>query len=169
MAQMSLRRPTQWMVALSCRRHSCRDPPERGNHMGFFVGGSLPPCGAAGERSELNIKPPFGTPLLMYRRCYFLKSFPQVDTSAKQRRLEIRVFPLLGELPTAIQSHLHDCQLTFLRHLTLFILRRPILLPFLFQGINFASFVSPYLYDPNEGSLLSKYIYCTTSCDFELY
>ena len=31
------------------------------------------------------------------------------------------------------------------------------------------SFVSLYLYVPDEGSLLTKYRYCTTSNDFELY
>ena len=57
----------------------------------------------------------------------------------------------------------------FLRHLTLLILRRPMLLPFLFEGRNFASFVSLYLYVPDEGSLQPKYRDCTTSNDFELY
>ena len=33
-------------------------------------------------------------------------SFPQVDTSARQRGFEIRVFPLLGELPKVIEPHL---------------------------------------------------------------
>ena len=70
------------------------------------VGCSLPHCGAAGERSEFNIKPPLGAPLLISPRGYLLKSFPQVDTSARQWGFEIRVFPLLGELPKAIESHL---------------------------------------------------------------
>ena len=111
MAQKSLRRPTQWMVAMSCRRPSYRDPPARGHHTGFICGGNLPPCGAAGERSEFNIKPPLGAPLLIFPRGYLLKSFPQVDTSARQRGFEIRVFPLLGELPKAIEPHLPVCQL----------------------------------------------------------
>ena len=34
---------------------------------------------------------------------------------------------------------------------------------------NFVSFVSLYLYVPEEGSLLPKYRDCTTSNDFELY
>ena len=38
-------------------------------------------------------------------------SFPQVDTSARQRGFEIRVFPLLGELPKAIEPDLPVCQL----------------------------------------------------------
>ena len=50
------------------------------------VRGSLHPWGAAGERSEFNIKPPLGAPLLIFPRGYLLKSFPQVDISARQRR-----------------------------------------------------------------------------------
>ena len=65
----------------------------------------------AGERSEFNIKPPLGAPLLIFPRGYLLKSFPRVDTSARQRGFEIRVFPLLGELPKAIEPHLPVCQL----------------------------------------------------------
>ena len=38
-----------------------------------------------------------------------------------------------------------------------------------YEGWNFASFVSLYLYVPDEGSLLPKYRDCTTSNDFELY
>ena len=30
------------------------------------MGGSLPPWGAAGERSEFNIKPPLGAPLMIF-------------------------------------------------------------------------------------------------------
>ena len=77
----------------------------------FSVRGSLPPWGAAGERSEFNIKPPLGAPLLIFPRGYLLKFFPQVDTSARQRGFEISVFPLLGELPKAIEPHLPVCQL----------------------------------------------------------
>ena len=68
------------------------------------VGGNLPPCGAAGERSEFNIKPLLGAPLLIFPRGYLLKSFSRVDTSARQQGFEIRVFPLLGELPK-VSSH----------------------------------------------------------------
>ena len=75
------------------------------------VGGSLPPCGAAGERSKFDIKPPLEAPLLIFPQGYLLKSFPQVDTSARQRGFEIRDFPLLGGLPKAIESHLPVCQL----------------------------------------------------------
>ena len=53
------------------------------------VGGTLAPWGAAGERSEFNIKPPLVAPLLIFLRGYLLKSFPQVDTSERQRRFEI--------------------------------------------------------------------------------
>ena len=70
------------------------------------MGGSLPPWGAAGERSEFNIKLILGAPLLIFPRGYLLKSFPQVDTSTRQRGFEIRVFPLQGELPKAIEPHL---------------------------------------------------------------
>ena len=77
----------------------------------LYVGGNLPPCGAAWERSEFNIKPPLGAPLLIFPRGYRLKSFPRVETSARQRGFEIRVFPLLCELPKAIEPHLPVCQL----------------------------------------------------------
>ena len=77
----------------------------------FSVRGSLPPWGAARERSEFNIKPPLGAPLLIFPRGYLLNFFPQVDTSARQRGFEISVFPLLGELPKAIEPHLPVCQL----------------------------------------------------------
>ena len=83
-----------------------RVPPHR-----FFCGGFPYPWGAAGERSEFNIKPPLGAPLLIFHRGYLLKSFPQVDTSARKRGVEIRVVRLLGELPKAIKPHLPDCQL----------------------------------------------------------
>ena len=72
---------------------------------------TLFPCGAAGERSEFDIKPPLGDPLLIFPRVYFQKSFPRVDTSARLREFEIRVFPLLCELPKAIEPHLPVCQL----------------------------------------------------------
>ena len=111
MAQKSLRRPTQWIAAMSCRRPSLSGPACAWTPHGFFCGGSLPPWGAAGERSEFNIKPPLGAPLLIFPRGYLLKSFPQVDTSARQRGSEIRVFPLLGELPKAIEPHLPVFQL----------------------------------------------------------
>ena len=110
MAQKSLRRPTQWMVALSCRRPSLSGPVCAWTSHGFYLWGSLPPCGAARERSEFNIKPPLGAPLLIFTRGYPLMSFPRVDTSARQKGIEIRVFPLVGELPKAIEPHLPVCQ-----------------------------------------------------------
>ena len=76
----------------------------------FSVEGSLPLWGAAGERSEFNIKPPLGAPLLIFPRGYLLKSFPRVDTSARQQSLK-SVFCLLGELPKVIEPHLPVCQL----------------------------------------------------------
>ena len=112
MAQKSLRRPTQWMAAMSCWRPSLSGPAFAWAPHEFSRGGvPLPPRGAAGERSEFNIKPPLGAPLLILPRGYLLKSFPRVDTSARQRGFEIRVFPLLGELPKAIEPHLPVCQL----------------------------------------------------------
>ena len=111
MAQKSLRRQTQWMVAMSCRRPSLSGPACAWSPHGFFCVGSLPPWGAAGERSEFSIKPPLGAPLLIFPRSYLMKSFQQVDTSARQRGFEIRVFPLLCELPKAIEPHLLICQL----------------------------------------------------------
>ena len=98
----------------------CNDLPETqsvGTHLRvdttrvLSVGGSLLPCGAAGERLELDIKPPLGAPLLIFSRGYLLKSFSQVDTTARQWWFEIRVFPLLGELPKAIEPHLPVFQL----------------------------------------------------------
>ena len=61
--------------------------------------------------SEFNIRPPLGAPLLIFPRGYLLKSIPHVDTSASQSGYKIRVFPLLGELPKAIEPHLPVCQL----------------------------------------------------------
>ena len=66
----------------------CRDPPARGRHTDFVCGGSLPPWGAARERSEFDIEPPLGAPLLIFPRGYLLKSFPQADTSARQQGLK---------------------------------------------------------------------------------
>ena len=105
MAQKSFRRPTQWMVAMSCRRPSLSGPASAWTSHGFYLWGSLTPWGAAGERSEFNIKPPLGAPLLIFPRGYLLKSFPQVDTFAKQRGFESRVIPLLDKLPTDMETH----------------------------------------------------------------
>ena len=54
-------------------------------HRFLSVDGSLTPWRAAGERSEFDIKPPLGAPLLIFPRGYLLKSFPQVGISARQR------------------------------------------------------------------------------------
>ena len=94
---------------MSCRRPSLSGPVCAWTPHGFYRGGFH--WGATKERSELNIKPPLGAPLLIFPRDYLLKSFPQVDTSTRQRGLEIRVFSLLGELPRAIEPHLPVCQL----------------------------------------------------------
>ena len=69
------------------------------------------PLGELPERPEFNTKLPLGAPLLIFPRGYLLKSFSQVDTSARQRGFEIRVLPLLGELPKAIEPHLPVFQL----------------------------------------------------------
>ena len=111
MAQKRLRRPTQWLVAMSCRRHSLSGPACAWTPHGFHLSGSIPPLRTAGERSEFSIKPPLGAPLLIFHRGHLLKSFPQVNTSARQRGFEIRVFPILGELPKAIEPHLPVYQL----------------------------------------------------------
>ena len=55
--------------------------------MGFICGGSIPPWGAAGERSEFNIKPPLEASILIFPQGYLLKSFPQVDSFTRQRGL----------------------------------------------------------------------------------
>ena len=97
---------------MSCRRPSLSGAACAWTPHGFFsVRGSNPQWVAAGEKSEFNIEPPLGAPLLIFPRGYLLKYFPQVDASARQRGFEIRVFPLLGELPKAIESHLPVCQL----------------------------------------------------------
>ena len=46
------------------------------------VGGFLPPMGVDGERQEIDIKPDFGAPPMIFPRGYLLKSFPQGDASA---------------------------------------------------------------------------------------
>ena len=74
------------------------------------VGRFLPPMGATGERPEFDIKLPLVAPLQIFPSGYLLKSFPQGDTSVSQRGFEIRDFPLLGELPKAIEPHLPVCQ-----------------------------------------------------------
>ena len=96
---------------MSCRRPSLSGTACAWTPHGFYLWRYPSPCGAAGERSKFNIKPPLGAPLRIFLRGYLLKSFPQVDTSARQWWFEIRVFPLIGELPKAIEPHLPVCQL----------------------------------------------------------
>ena len=79
--------------------------------MGFCLWEYPSPWGAAGERSESDIKPPLGAPLLIFPQGYLLTSFLQVDTFARHQVFEIRIFPLLGELPKAIEPHMPVCQL----------------------------------------------------------
>ena len=95
-----------WLQCPAGDPETCEWTPHR-----FLCGGFPSPWGNAGERSEFNIKPPLGAPLMIFPIGYLLKSFPQVDTSARQRGFEIRAFPLLGELPKAIEPHLPVCQL----------------------------------------------------------
>ena len=65
----------------------CRGQPAYGHFTGFIVG--IPsPIEAAGEKTELDAKPPLGAPLLILPRGYLLKSFTQEDTSARQRGLK---------------------------------------------------------------------------------
>ena len=73
--------------------------------------GSLPTMGAARERPDFDIRLPLGVPLIFFPWGYHLRSFPQGNILSKQQRLGIRVFPLLGELPKAIEPHLPVCQL----------------------------------------------------------
>ena len=75
------------------------------------VENSLPPMGAAEERPEVDVKPPYGDPLMSFTRGYLLKYFPEGDTSASQWEFEIRGCALLSELPMAIEPHLPVCQL----------------------------------------------------------
>ena len=78
---------------------------------GFYLWGFSSPIEAAGLRPELDIKSPFGAPFLIFPRSYHPKSFSQGNTSARHREFEVRVFPLLGELPKAIEPHMPVCQL----------------------------------------------------------
>ena len=65
----------------------CRGQPAYGHFTGFIVG--IPsPIEAAGEKTELDAKPPLGAPLLILPRGDLLKSFTQEDTSARQRGLK---------------------------------------------------------------------------------
>ena len=61
----------------------CRDPPARGHHTGFICRGVPSPIGAAGERPEIEIKPPLAAPFLIFPRGDHLKSFLHRDTSER--------------------------------------------------------------------------------------
>ena len=56
--------------------------------MGLSVRGFLSPIGAVGERPEFDVKPPLGSPLMVFPQGYLLKSFPQGDTSARLHGLK---------------------------------------------------------------------------------
>ena len=87
---------------------------------------------ATKERSEFDSKPPLGAPLLIFPRGSLLKSFPQGDTSTRQRWFEIRYFLLLAyyclphfvvprislAFPTLVFSHTssHTLKMSSLKH-----------------------------------------------------
>ena len=90
----------------------CREPPACGHHTSVICRWFHSPMAAAGVSSEFDMKPPLGAPLLIFPRGHVPKSFPQGDTSARQRRVGIRFFLLLFALPNAIESNLpvfHIC------------------------------------------------------------
>ena len=93
------------MVATSCRRQRLSGPVCAWTPHRFY-----PPMGVVGERREFDIKPLLEAPLQIFPRCYLLKSFPQGDTSARQREFEIRAYPLIGELPK-VEPRQSICQL----------------------------------------------------------
>ena len=88
----------------------CRDPPTRGRHTGIICRG-FPSPNRNWERLEFDIILPLGDPFLRLPRCHLQKPFPPWYASTRQRGFEVRVFPLLGELPKAIEHHLSVCQL----------------------------------------------------------
>ena len=79
------------MVAASAVDPVWRDPRVRGHHR-FYLIGFPSPMGAAKERQEFDMKAPLGAPLIIFPQSYLLMSFPQGDTSERQRVFEIRVF-----------------------------------------------------------------------------
>ena len=99
------------MVAMSCQRPSLSGPAFAWTPHMFYLWGYPFPIRAAIEWPEFDIKPSLGIPLLIFSCGHLLKSFPHVGTSASQRVFEIIVFPLLGELPKAIEPQLPICQL----------------------------------------------------------
>ena len=63
------------------------------------------------ERSDFNFKPPLGAPLLIFSSRLSPEVFSTSGYFRKTAGVEIRFFPLLGELPKAIEPHLPVCQL----------------------------------------------------------
>ena len=99
MAQRSLQRPTQWMVAMSCRRPSLSEPACAWTKHGVNMWGLPFSLGDLPERG-----PDFSSRLS-----------PEVSSTSGYFRktvgFEIRAFLLLGELPKAIERHPPVCQL----------------------------------------------------------
>ena len=83
-----------------------RDPHACGHHEDFTCTGFRSPYGSC----QSYIKPPLWAPPLIFPRCCLLKSFQQGDTSVRQRAFEMS-FPLLVELPKAVEPYLLVCQL----------------------------------------------------------
>ena len=96
---------------MSCWRPSLSGPPAREHHTGFICGGFPSPLWSC--RREVRV----------YHQTAFRGSTPDFSsrlspevfsTSGYFRKtagFEIRVFPLLGELPKAIEPHMPVCQL----------------------------------------------------------
>ena len=92
----------------------CQIPPKRRHHTSFSCRRFHSHIGAAGETPEFDIKSPSWVPLLIFPRSYLLKSFPQGDTSARQRRLKSEFsisyvsFQRLSSLTCAFSSYTAD-------------------------------------------------------------
>ena len=80
LAQKRLQRPVKRMVESTAGYPVCRDLAARGYHTGFIRRGIRSPMGAAGERTEFDIKSPLGALLLTFPPCSLLKSFTQFVT-----------------------------------------------------------------------------------------
>ena len=117
MAHKCLRRPARWIVAVPSRRPSLSAPAYVGHQWVLPVGGFLPPMGVAGEKPEFDIKPPIGTPLVIFPQGHLVNSSPQGFyfrktmgiCNARQWGFEIRVFPLQDERPMVPEPHLPVC------------------------------------------------------------
>ena len=66
LTQKCLRLPTQWIAAMSCRRPSLSGPACAWTPHGLYMWGVSFPMEASGGRSEINIEPTLGAPLLIY-------------------------------------------------------------------------------------------------------